>query len=154
MLDAPTYVNAVKFHTPYFIVDTDYITLFLSLFPQILFKGHSRVPVYDDDTIHGILLIKNLIEVDPAHTLTMEQVFQQYGRPLPIVPCNMPLYDLLNDMQTGRCHMAAVTAESELSEVINVQREVKSVGRKVRDDFKIQQQVDRLVLTGFYYSKQ
>ncbi len=97
-------------------------------------KGHSRIPVYDaqEDTIRGILLIKNLIELNPTKPLSMEQIFLQYGRPLPVVPSNMPLYDLLNDMQTGRCHMAAVTREAELSPIMDVDGKGKIIDKKVR----------------------
>ena len=90
-----------------------------------------------DNTIRGILLVKNLIELDPEDALPVEQIFLQYGRPLPIVPCNMPLYDLLNDMQTGRCHMAAVTGKMGLtSQTTDVDGQIQVIDKKVRSHFK------------------
>ncbi|XP_033635820.1 DUF21 domain-containing protein At4g14240-like [Asterias rubens] len=80
---------------------------------RVLVKGpYSRLPVYDGerDNIVGILLVKTLLQLDPNITLTVEEIFKKHGRSLPAVPSRMPLYDLLNEMQTGKCHMAAVSS--------------------------------------------
>ena len=69
--------------------------------------GHSRVPVYDvsRSKITSILLVKRLIGIIPDG---MEAIGSIVGD-LPVyVSASMPLYEVLNMMQTGRTHLAIV----------------------------------------------
>lgn len=81
--------------------------------------GVSRIPIYKDtkENIVGMLLVKSLILVDPEHNVI--SVSQAKIRPLPTVPANMPLYDILNEFQTGKSHMALVR-KSDSQEVIGI----------------------------------
>ncbi|XP_021757126.1 DUF21 domain-containing protein At4g14240-like [Chenopodium quinoa] len=74
---------------------------------KILARGHSRVPVYSENpkNIIGLLLVKSLLTVR-AETET--PVSAVSIRRIPRVPCDMPLYDILNEFQKGSSHMAAV----------------------------------------------
>lgn len=74
---------------------------------EITKKGHSRVPVYSGqkNRILGQLLVKSLINVDPDACVKVSEVPL---RVLPAVASNVPLYDVLNEFQTGKSHMALV----------------------------------------------
>ncbi|XP_038059618.1 DUF21 domain-containing protein At4g33700-like [Patiria miniata] len=83
---------------------------------KVFVKGpYSRIPVYKGHrgNILGILLVKTLVKVDPNTAPTVGEIFREHGRTLPTVPGHLPLYDLLNEMQTGKCHMAAVTSSTD-----------------------------------------
>ncbi|XP_022094756.1 DUF21 domain-containing protein At4g14240-like isoform X2 [Acanthaster planci] len=86
---------------------------------KVFVKGpYSRIPVYQGHrgNILGLILVKTLVKVDPNTAPTIGEIFQEHGRTLPKVPSNMPLYDLLNEMQTGKCHMAAVASSPGAAE--------------------------------------
>ncbi|XP_033099049.1 DUF21 domain-containing protein At2g14520-like [Anneissia japonica] len=79
---------------------------------EIVDKGHSRIPVYENEKdIIGILLTKNLLKVDLEKQSTVKEVFLKLGRPIDTIPATMPLYDVLNAMQDGRSHMNLVSNE-------------------------------------------
>jgi len=82
---------------------------------KILDTGHSRIPIFEGErqNIKGMLLVKNLILFDPEEAVP---VSKSRIRPLPTVPSIMPLYDILNEFQTGKSHMALV--RSPLSQEI------------------------------------
>ncbi|CAJ2648833.1 unnamed protein product [Trifolium pratense] len=77
------------------------------LMTLILEKGHSRVPVYYEEptNIIGLILIKNLLTIDPEEEVPVKSVTI---RKIPRVPEMMPLYDILNEFQKGHSHMAVV----------------------------------------------
>ncbi|GAB2219376.1 hypothetical protein Drorol1_Dr00007011 [Drosera rotundifolia] len=74
---------------------------------SILENGHSRVPVYYEETtnIIGVILVKNLLTIDPDDAVPVKSVTI---RRIPRVPESMPLYDILNEFQKGYSHMAVV----------------------------------------------
>ncbi|CAK8530388.1 unnamed protein product [Lathyrus sativus] len=78
-----------------------------NLMNVILEKGHSRVPVYYEEptNIIGLILIKNLLTIDPEEEVPVKSVTI---RKIPRVPEMMPLYDILNEFQKGHSHMAVV----------------------------------------------
>ena len=57
---------------------------------EIIRKGHSRVPVYEEQTDRfiGVMLVKNLIKLDPDDNLHVSDVFNNYKRPLLAVTRN------------------------------------------------------------------
>ncbi|XLR12329.1 DUF21 domain-containing protein At2g14520 [Arachis ipaensis] len=73
----------------------------------ILERGHSRVPVYYEQptNIIGLILVKNLLTMDPEEEASVKSVTI---RRIPRVPESMPLYDILNEFQKGHSHMAVV----------------------------------------------
>ncbi|XP_010679683.2 DUF21 domain-containing protein At2g14520 isoform X4 [Beta vulgaris subsp. vulgaris] len=77
----------------------------------ILDNGHSRVPVYYENptNIIGLVLVKNLLTVNPDDNVPVKDVTI---RKIPRVSENMPLYDILNEFQKGRSHMAVVIRKS------------------------------------------
>lgn len=82
-------------------------TLTLDTLNAIMTMGHSRVPVYSGDrtNIIGIILVKNLLAVDPDDAVPLRKMLL---RKVPRVADNMPLYDILNEFQKGHSHIAVV----------------------------------------------
>nr|XP_007159195.1 hypothetical protein PHAVU_002G217200g [Phaseolus vulgaris]ESW31189.1 hypothetical protein PHAVU_002G217200g [Phaseolus vulgaris] len=85
------------------------------LMNEILEKGHSRVPVfYEQSTnIIGLILVKNLLTVHPEDDASVKSVTI---RRIPRVPESMPLYDILNEFQKGHSHMAVVVRRCDKME--------------------------------------
>jgi len=75
---------------------------------SLIQDGHSRVPVYRENpkNVVGLLLVKHLLGVSTDKKTPIKQIGL---RPLPGVLSDKPLYDILNEFQTGRSHMAIVT---------------------------------------------
>ncbi|XP_027352860.1 DUF21 domain-containing protein At2g14520-like isoform X2 [Abrus precatorius] len=92
----------------------------------ILEKGHSRVPVYYEQptNIIGLILVKNLLTIDPEDEVPVKSVTI---RRIPSVPETMPLYDILNEFQKGHSHMAVVVRHSDKT------RQQSSNNNAVRD---------------------
>ncbi|XP_022894562.1 DUF21 domain-containing protein At1g47330 isoform X2 [Olea europaea var. sylvestris] len=57
------------------------------------------------DAMTPILKVKNLLAVDPEHSVPLRKMLL---RRIPWVPENMPLYDILNEFQRGHSHIAVV----------------------------------------------
>ncbi|PRP83604.1 hypothetical protein PROFUN_08330 [Planoprotostelium fungivorum] len=85
---------------------------------NLISDGHSRVPVYRDNrnNIVGLLLVKHLLGVSTDKRMPIKQIGL---RPLPGVLTDKPLYDMLNEFQTGRSHMATVT-DSSRGELVGI----------------------------------
>nr|XP_018673090.1 DUF21 domain-containing protein At4g33700 isoform X2 [Ciona intestinalis]XP_026696468.1 DUF21 domain-containing protein At4g33700 isoform X2 [Ciona intestinalis]XP_026696469.1 DUF21 domain-containing protein At4g33700 isoform X2 [Ciona intestinalis] len=81
----------------------------------LLSKGHSRVPIYEGtpDNLIGLILVKNLIKIDPDANLPIREVFEEHKRPLLKVPHSTGLFDVLNLFQLGKSHMFIVVRENE-----------------------------------------
>ncbi|KAJ1916467.1 hypothetical protein H4219_003774 [Mycoemilia scoparia] len=77
------------------------------LMSEIVKRGHSRVPIYEDsrDNIIGVLLVKSLILLDPDDCVPVREVKML---PIPSVTPDISLYDILNTFQEGGSHMAIV----------------------------------------------
>jgi metal transporter CNNM len=82
-------------------------TLDKDLMNLILEKGHSRVPVYYEQStnIIGLILTKNLLTIHPEDEIPVKRVTI---RRIPRFPETMPLYDILNEFQKGHSHMAVI----------------------------------------------
>lgn len=89
-----------------FSLDLD-ATLNLETLNAIMTMGHSRVPVYYRDRMNiiGLILVKNLLAVDPDEGVSLRKMLL---RKIPRVSENMPLYDILNEFQKGHSHIAVV----------------------------------------------
>ncbi|XP_074640811.1 uncharacterized protein LOC141898671 isoform X1 [Tubulanus polymorphus] len=88
---------------------------------EILNKSHSRVPVFDRDqsNVIGILLIKCLIKLNPADEIPVSTLVKDrnFFREVPFVKHTKPLFDLLNEFQTGKSHLSIVMRGPEEGEV-------------------------------------
>ncbi|KAM1021523.1 hypothetical protein ACFX15_041840 [Malus domestica] len=89
-----------------FSLDLD-APLTLDTLNAIMAMGHSRVPVYagKPGNIIGLVLVKNLLMVDPEDGVTLRKLMI---RKIPRVSEDMPLYDILNEFQKGHSHIAVV----------------------------------------------
>ncbi|KAF8111770.1 hypothetical protein N665_0073s0119 [Sinapis alba] len=87
---------------------------------KILSKGHSRIPVYlgNPKNIIGLLLVKSLLTVQAERETPLTSVSI---RKIPMVPSDMPLYDILNEFQKGSSHMAAVVKVKDKDKRKNMQ---------------------------------
>jgi len=90
------------------------------LFDYIAEKGHSRIPIYRKDKNHiiGIILVKNLINIDLEEKLVIDDL-QNIIR-IPNISSTTPLYLLLNQFINGRSHMACVLDEKDNLTVIGI----------------------------------
>jgi len=81
--------------------------------------GHSRIPVYRKKKTHiiGILLVKDLIVIDPKDKLSLDALDLVM---IPQVTSNTPLYDLLNHFQKGKSHMAMVINALDFTTVVGI----------------------------------
>nr|CAB3232129.1 DUF21 domain-containing protein At4g33700-like [Phallusia mammillata] len=81
----------------------------------IVANGRSRVPIRDGsmDNLLGLVLVKNLIKIDPEDNLPIRDVFANHQRPLLSVQADTQLYDALNLFQMGKSHMFVVVKKRE-----------------------------------------
>ncbi|KAL2504094.1 DUF21 domain-containing protein [Abeliophyllum distichum] len=123
-----------------FSIDLDR-TLNLETLNAIMTMGHSRVPVYyrNPNNIIGIILVKNLLAVDPDDSVPLRKMLI---RKIPRVAENMPLYDILNEFQKGHSHIAVVYKDlNETKETMQKTKEdidnlaIKSISHDVDTTF-------------------
>ncbi|KNC75256.1 hypothetical protein, variant [Sphaeroforma arctica JP610] len=79
----------------------------------IVESGHSRVPVYENDSygikkIVGILFVKDLTFVDPDDELPLSTVIKFYDRTFQYVFDDTKLDEMLSTFKSGHCHLAVV----------------------------------------------
>jgi len=82
-------------------------------FYEIFQSGFSRIPVYDanlpaHDNIIGLMIVKDLLLLDPKDEMTIEQVLSFYPHTVEKVFHDTPLPQLLGVMKSGKTHMAIV----------------------------------------------
>ena len=83
------------------------------LMDKIIKRGHSRIPVLDEekDKFVGMLLVKNLIKIDPEKQLLVRDVFNAgYKRTIYAVTGDTMLYDCLNLFQSTKSHLFIVVS--------------------------------------------
>eukprot|EP01135_Chromosphaera_perkinsii_P002026 Nk52_evm73s215 gene=Nk52_evmTU73s215 len=80
----------------------------------LLEMGHSRIPIYqgNKNTIIGVLLVKTLIRTRPEDKIPISEL---YLLRTASIPASLPLYDMLNEFQTGKSHMAVVIEDDNNS---------------------------------------
>ncbi|XP_052811743.1 uncharacterized protein LOC128239234 [Mya arenaria] len=78
---------------------------------EILSQSHSRVPVFEGsrDNIVGLLIVKTLIKLDPDDATPIRTLVEN-GTAKSVITTtdDKPLFDLLNEFQEGRGHLAIV----------------------------------------------
>mmetsp|Transcript_12509 Transcript_12509/g.18679 ORF Transcript_12509/g.18679 Transcript_12509/m.18679 type:complete len:613 (+) Transcript_12509:22-1860(+) len=82
---------------------------------NILAKGHSRVPVYDGDenNIYKLLLVKNMIMLNPGDEVPLRTLMQEGFPDVLYVKPDITLADMLHEFQNGGSHLAVVTEVQE-----------------------------------------
>lgn len=102
-------------------------------------SNHTRFPIYEDnrDRIVGILHMRDLV----AHALDQQAEFEirQVMSPVPVVPQDELVEDLLALFRRERIHMAVVIDEvGGLAGVVTLEDLIEEVVGEVRDEFDIE----------------
>ncbi len=107
---------------------------FAEIYPKIVEKGYSRIPVYEGniDNIKGVLFTKDLIphihKKDFEWTSLLREPF--------FVPENKKLDDLLNDFKSMKSHMAIVVDEyGGTSGVVSLEDIIEEIVGDISDEF-------------------
>ncbi|XP_019848829.1 PREDICTED: DUF21 domain-containing protein At4g14230-like [Amphimedon queenslandica] len=107
---------------------------------KIIATGHSRIPIYKDgrSDIVGLILVKKLIILDPDDNVPIKEVIGAMTPP-PSCSTTTPLYDILNQFQTGRSHLYLVYNEeepdSELVGIITLEDVIEElIGEEIVDE--------------------
>jgi len=81
-----------------------------STLERIARKGHSRIPIYQDQrtNIVGVVLVKNLLQYNASDRVPLATIA---GKELTRFPATTAMYDALNEFQTGRSHLGIVEEE-------------------------------------------
>lgn len=106
----------------------------------ILEKGHSRVPVYDDeiDNIIGILYAKDLL----AHWRNGGEPRQVRGleREVYYVPETKPVSDLLRELQKKKVHIAIVVDEyGGTAGLVTIEDILEEIVGDIQDEYDIEE---------------
>ena len=84
-----------------------------TLLNEVFKSGYSRIPVFDSalpatDNIVGLLIVKDLLLLDPEEETPVQTILQYYPHPIEKVFFDSHLKELLAVMKSGRAHMAVV----------------------------------------------
>jgi putative hemolysin len=107
---------------------------FADIFPKIVDKGYSRIPVYRDniDHIEGVLFVKDLI----PHINKKEFDWKTLLREPFFVPENKKLDDLLKDFQSMKSHLAIVVDEyGGTSGLVSLEDVIEEIVGDISDEF-------------------
>ncbi|WP_333599546.1 gliding motility-associated protein GldE [Flavobacterium sp.] len=107
---------------------------FAEIYPKIVDKGYSRIPVYREsiDHIEGILFVKDLI----PHIHKKEFDWNKLIRLPFFVPENKKLDDLLKDFQRLKSHLAVVVDEyGGTSGLVSLEDIIEEIVGDISDEF-------------------
>lgn len=107
---------------------------FDEILPEIIDKGYSRIPVYDDslDDIKGILYVKDLLPyMDKSNFNWQPLIRDPY-----FVPENKKLDDLLSEFKLKKIHLAIVVDEyGGTSGLITMEDVIEEIVGEISDEF-------------------
>lgn len=77
---------------------------------KIFKTGYSRIPIYEvsKSNVVGILLVKDLIFIDPEDEIPIRSFIQIFGRSVLAVWPDDTLGEVLGELKKGRSHLAVV----------------------------------------------
>lgn len=107
---------------------------FAAIYPKIVEKEYSRIPVYQDniDNIKGVLFIKDLI----PHINKKDFDWKQLLREPFFVPENKKLDNLLKDFQSMKSHLAIVVDEyGGTSGLVSLEDIIEEIVGDISDEF-------------------
>lgn len=107
---------------------------FSEIYPKIVEKGYSRIPVYKDniDRIEGVLFVKDLI----PHINKKDFDWKKLIREPFFVPENKKLDDLLKDFQSMKSHLAIVVDEyGGTSGIVSLEDVIEEIVGDISDEF-------------------
>lgn len=112
----------------------DMASAFAEIYPRIVEKGFSRIPVYQDniDMIKGVLFVKDLIPYIDATDFNWQELIRD---PF-FVPENKKLDNLLKDFQGMKSHLAIVVDEyGGTSGIISLEDIIEEIVGDISDEF-------------------
>jgi putative hemolysin len=107
---------------------------FAEIYPKIVEKGYSRIPVYKDsiDHIEGVLFVKDLIPYINKKDFDWKPLMR---KPF-FVPENKKLDDLLKDFQGMKSHLAIVVDEyGGTSGLVSLEDIIEEIVGDISDEF-------------------
>ena len=107
---------------------------FAEIYPKIIQKGYSRIPVFREniDHIEGVLFVKDLI----PHIHKKEFNWNSLLREPFFVPENKKLDDLLKDFQSMKSHLAIVVDEyGGTSGLVSLEDVIEEIVGDISDEF-------------------
>lgn len=107
---------------------------FAVIYPKIIEKGYSRIPVYRDniDQIEGVLFVKDLLR----HINKKEFDWKSLIREPFFVPENKKLDNLLKDFQSMKSHLAIVVDEyGGTSGLVSLEDIMEEIVGDISDEF-------------------
>eukprot|EP01006_Ploeotia_vitrea_P021393 TRINITY_DN53770_c0_g1_i1.p1 TRINITY_DN53770_c0_g1~~TRINITY_DN53770_c0_g1_i1.p1 ORF type:complete len:498 (-),score=278.69 TRINITY_DN53770_c0_g1_i1:52-1491(-) len=80
---------------------------------DVMASGHSRVPMYrgSRNNVQGLVLVKRLVMIRPEDRRAVKDFAVR--RPI-VVPPHFRMFDMLNEFQLGKSHMALVSPHYEI----------------------------------------
>ena len=115
-----------------FALDID--ETFLDIYPKIVDKGYSRIPIYRGsvDQIEGVLFVKDLL----PHIENTNFEWQKLLRSPFFVPENKKLDNLLKDFQSMKNHLAIVVDEyGGTSGLVTLEDVIEEIVGDISDEF-------------------
>ena len=107
---------------------------FEEIYPKIVEKGYSRIPIFKDniDTIIGVLFVKDLI----PHIQNTKLDWKTLIREPFFVPENKKLDNLLKDFQSMKSHLAIVVDEyGGTSGLVSLEDVIEEIVGDISDEF-------------------
>ena len=107
---------------------------FEEIIPQIIEKGYSRIPVFNEniDNIQGILYVKDLLPYTNKSTFNWLELLRE---PF-FVPENKKLDDLMSEFQERKIHLAVVVDEyGGTSGLISLEDVIEEIVGDISDEF-------------------
>ena len=125
------------------MVYLDVSTKLSDVLATIVEKGHSRIPVYEDniDNIVGILHVKDLLRC--WHESKQEVVLREILRPPLMVPETKKIDDLLQEFRAEKTHLAIVVDEyGGTAGLVTIEDVIEEIVGEIQDEYD---EEDRLV---------
>jgi putative hemolysin len=116
------------------VVAFDQSTNFDELLPQIIEKGYSRIPIFDEsfDNITGVLYVKDLLPKLGQDNFDWATLLRQ---PF-FVPESKKIDDLLRQFQDSKVHMAIVVDEyGGTSGIVTLEDVIEEILGEISDEF-------------------
>lgn len=108
--------------------------LFVEIYPKIVEKGFSRIPIYRDniDQIEGVLFVKDILPFINEKELNWVSLLRE---PF-FVPENKKLDDLLKDFQSMKSHLAIVVDEyGGTSGLVSLDDIIEEIVGEISDEY-------------------
>ena len=133
------------------VIAVDQVTKFNELIQLVRESGHSRIPVYADnsDNVTGILYAKDLLE---HYNQSDEFAWQDLPRPAFFIPETKKIDDLLKDFQEKHVHMAIVVDEyGGMEGIVTLEDILEEIIGEIKDEFDQETELDYQKIDDYNY---